>query len=110
MPRNTHSKAVYCGLVLGFAVLSGAAFAHAPIMACYDNGDETVTCEAGYSDGASSHGQGIRILAPSGDPVIEAVFDAAGSYTFSRPKLPSFAIEFIGDSSHKLVVFDDEIY
>ena len=34
--------------MLAFA---GQAFAHSPLMSCFDNGDNTVTCEGGFSDG-----------------------------------------------------------
>ncbi|MBK1637032.1 hypothetical protein CKO19_14985, partial [Rhodovulum adriaticum] len=32
----------------------GLAQAHTPLCACYDNGDGTVLCEGGFSDGSSA--------------------------------------------------------
>ena len=57
------TKLTLGGLLIA-ALFVGAlpAFAHTPICNCYDNGDETVTCEGGFSDGASAEGVSIRIL------------------------------------------------
>ncbi|MEJ1160586.1 hypothetical protein [Prosthecomicrobium sp. N25] len=88
----------------GLAVLP--ALAHAPLLSCYDNDDGTVTCEAGYSDGASSAGQVVQVREANSRLIVESVFDASGSYTFKKPAVP-FMVEFIGDPSHR-AAFDGE--
>lgn len=45
-----------------FAVLACAfVFAHTPLLSVFDNGDGTITCEGGFSNGASAEGVEIRI-------------------------------------------------
>ena len=83
-----------------------SASAHTALITCFDNGDATVTCEAGYSDGASSAGQVIRVSQTNKRLIIEAKFDKEGTYTFKKPDV-DFYVEFIGDPSH-LATFDGE--
>ncbi len=80
------------------------AAAHSPLVACFDNEDGTITCEAGYSDGASSAGQVIRVLQTNKRLILENVFDKKGTYTFKKP-VTAFFVEFIGDTAH-LATFD----
>ena len=40
--------------------LAAAAYAHNAICDCFDNGDETITCEGGFSDGAKAVGVPLR--------------------------------------------------
>lgn len=97
-------------LTLATALLVGApALAHAPIIACYDEGDDTIYCEAGYSDGASSEGQVVRVMSAEGRLLIESAFNAAGAFLFDRPDTPFF-VEFVGDGTHQAVFHEDELY
>ncbi len=92
----------------GLCAFIGAtpAFAHDPILSCFPNKDATVTCEAGYSDGAPSAGQTIRVLQTNKRLILEDKFGKNSSFTFKRPPA-EFIVEFIGDSSHK-ASFDSE--
>lgn len=99
---------VVLGLALAAAV-AAPALAHAPILDCFDNGDDTITCEAGYSDGSSAAGQTIRVRDIDHKLVFEAEFDEDGSYTFDRPDSPEFHIEFIGDDAHAATVYSTDI-
>jgi hypothetical protein len=49
------------GLTLAMVFCAGSAMAHTPLCSCYDNGDGTITCEGGFSDGSSASGLRIRI-------------------------------------------------
>ena len=48
-------------LALGLSLFSGLALAHTPLCSCYDNGDCTVTCEGGFSDGSPAAGVQMRV-------------------------------------------------
>jgi hypothetical protein len=85
---------------------TGTASAHAPLLSCFDNENGTITCEAGYSDGAPAAGQLIRVREANGRLILESVFDTASAYSFDKPKSP-FVVEFIGDPSH-VATFDGE--
>jgi len=94
-------------LVIGVAPTS-QVLAHAPIIACFDNGDGTVTCEAGYSDGASSKGQTARVLLNDQRLVEEGKFDEDGTFTFAKPK-EGFYVEFEGDPSHLATFYGEDL-
>lgn len=52
-------------------VLLGAtqALAHTPLCSCWDNGDGTITCEGGFSDGSSASGVAMHVLDASGKAI-----------------------------------------
>ena len=87
------------GAVAAWLAAVAPADAHAPLISCFDNDDGTVTCEAGYSDGASAAGQVVRVREATTRLIEEAVFDQTGAYTFKKPAVP-FLVEFYGDASH----------
>lgn len=93
-------------VILAIALAAAPAAAHNALISCFDNGDQTVTCEAGYSDGASSAGQVIRVLQINKRLILEAKFSKDGTFTFKKPDV-AFYIEFIGDSTH-MATFDGE--
>ena len=84
--------------------LPAPAFAHDPIISCFDNKDGTITCEAGYSDGAASAGQTIRVMMPNKRLILENKFGRDSSFTFKKPE-GDFLVEFVGDPGHR-AVFD----
>jgi hypothetical protein len=90
---------------------TGIALAHSPIMSCFENEDKTVTCEAGYSDGAPSTGQQFAAFSLDGRLLFEDTFTDNSDYTFTPPDLADgFYVEFIGDAAHTVIIYNDEIY
>jgi len=83
-----------------------AVFAHDPILSCFENKTGAITCEAGYSDGAPSAGQAIRVSQTNKRLILENKFGKDSSFTFQKPDVP-FIVEFVGDSSHR-ATFDSE--
>jgi hypothetical protein len=81
-------------------------FAHDPILSCFENKTGAITCEAGYSDGAPSAGQAIRVSQTNKRLILENKFGKDSSFTFKKPDVP-FVVEFVGDSSHR-ATFDSE--
>lgn len=94
------------GAAAAWLALAASAAAHAPLISCFDNDDGTITCEAGYSDGASAAGQVVRVREANTRLIEEAVFDKTGAYTFKKPAVP-FTVEFFGDASH-IAQFDGD--
>lgn len=70
--------------IFSLALLASSAFAHSAIMSCFDNGDETITCEGGFSDGSSSSGVAF-VIEQNGKAVIETKMDDNGEVTFKKP-------------------------
>lgn len=106
-PLGVRGIAISCAIAAGWLLAqTGGAAAHSPLLSCFDNDDGTVTCEAGYSDGASSAGQTVRVREASNRLILESVFGSDGTFSFKKPDM-NFVVEFIGDPSH-FVSFDGE--
>lgn len=71
--------------VLVAAMLSNVMFAHTAIMSCFDNGDGTITCEGGFSDGSSASGTKFRVES-NGSVVFESKFSEDSEVTFDKPQ------------------------
>lgn len=74
----------FFGAVAVFAV-STAAQAHTPLFACYDNGDGTVLCEGGFSDGSSAAGVAFRVVGSDGTVLIDSQLDSLSEFEFDKP-------------------------
>ena len=88
MNRKTLSCVVAAALVLA---LAGAALAHTPLFSCWDNGDGTISCEGGFSDGESAEGTPIRVTNEKEEVVFEGKLDDKGElscllYTSPSPR------------------------
>lgn len=89
-------------------VFGSAASAHTPLFDCYDNGDDTLTCDGGFTDGASAEGVDIRLVDAQGKVLQQGTLDAGGSITFTRPA-GEFSVIFSAGSEHSITVLGDEI-
>jgi len=99
-------------LTLGAALLlapAGAALAHTPLFSCYDNGDGTVLCEAGFSDGSSAPGVAVRVLDGAGEPIQESQMDANSEFIFDKPG-SDYSVQFDAGEGHRITVPAAEIY
>jgi hypothetical protein len=86
-------------VALALAGLAGVAHAHNAICDCYDNGDDTITCEGGFSDGGAAVGVPMRVLDGSGKVLIEGVMSDQSDFTFTKPEI-DFRVEFDGGEGH----------
>ena len=83
--------------------LAGAAYGHTPICDCYDNGDDTITCEGGFSDGGTAVGIPMRIVDTSGRVLIEGAMSDNSDFTFAKPNV-DFLVEFEGGEGHVIQI------
>jgi hypothetical protein len=86
-------------LLGGLAGLAGFASAHNAICDCYDNGDDTITCEGGFSDGGTAVGVPMRVIDESGKVLIEGAMSDQSEFTFMKPDV-AFRVEFEGGDGH----------
>jgi hypothetical protein len=84
------------------------ASAHSPICNCYDNGDGTVTCEGGFSDGASAAGVAIRVVDARDRVLIDGKMNDSSSFSFAKPD-QEFHIVFDAGQSHIVTIFGEDI-
>jgi hypothetical protein len=71
----------------------GAAHAHNAICSCFDNGDDTITCEGGFSDGGKAEGVPLRVYDQTGKVLVEGKMGKNSDFSFARPKV-AFRVEF----------------
>jgi hypothetical protein len=87
-------------LVVAWATSAGA---HNAICECFDNGDETITCEGGFSDGAKAAGVPVRVLDASGKILIEGAMTENSDFTFPRPDV-DFRVELDAGQGHVVTI------
>ena len=90
------------------AMLPLTALAHSPICFCFDNEDDTIICEGGFSDGASAEGVAIRIVDDRERVLIEGEMDENSEFLFRRPN-ETFQVVFDAGDEHIVTIFEDEI-
>ncbi len=85
------------------AILCTTAFAHTPLFTCWDNGDGTFSCEAGFSDGSSAANMPVYVFGANGEVVAEGKIGKNGEATFNKPQ-GAFSVKFDGGPGHDLTV------
>ena len=94
------------GLVLisvPLLALAAAAYAHNAICDCFDNGDDTITCEGGFSDGAKAIGVPLRVLDQSGKVLVDGKMSEQSDFTFPKPSV-AFRVEFDAGQGHVVTI------
>ncbi|PIE58687.1 MAG: hypothetical protein CSA33_01935 [Desulfobulbus propionicus] len=97
-------------IAVSLFILGGtvAVYAHTPLCSCFDNGDNTVTCEGGFSDGSSASGVAVRVLDPAGKVLTDGKMDENSEYTFDKPA-GEFTVLFDAGEGHRIEVPGSEI-
>ena len=83
--------------------LAAAAYAHNAICDCYDNGDGTITCEGGFSDGGKAAGVPLRVVDAAGKVLIDGAMSAESDCTFNKPA-GDFRVEFDAGQGHVVTI------
>jgi type 1 fimbria pilin len=102
-------KTVFAMILLMVCILmTSIGFAHTPLCSCYDNGDGTITCEGGFSDGSSASGVEMRLVDKSGKVLMKGKMSEDSEFTFKRPSGP-FKVQFDAGPGHLVEVEGKEI-
>lgn len=96
------------GVLIFGLVLAGQALAHTPLCSCYDNGDGTVTCEGGFSDGSSASGVQMRVEDKKGKVLIKGKMDEDSEFTFDKPS-DAYKVVFDAGEGHVVEIDGKEI-
>ena len=94
-------------MVLGL-LFTGICQAHTPLCSCYDNGDGTITCEGGFSDGSSASGVEMRVEDKGGKTLIKGKMSEDSEYTFDKPA-QDYIVVFDAGEGHAIQVDSKEI-
>ncbi|QPT39461.1 Uncharacterised protein [Oligella ureolytica] len=86
-----------------FLFATGGAQAHTPLCSCYDNGDGTVECEGGFSDGSSASGVPMVVYGPDNQVLVEGKLDANSIFIFDKPE-GEFKVVFEGGEGHTVEI------
>ena len=90
--------------ILALGVLTfGQAFAHTPLCACYDNGDGSVTCEGGFSDGSSAAGVTMFVEGSGGSVLLKGKMDEDSEFTFDKPD-GAYTVVFDAGEGHTIEI------
>ncbi len=84
------------------------ALAHSPIFDCFDNGDGTVTCQGGFSDGSSASGVKVYLKDGSGKVLENLSMDANSEVTTKKPE-GAYSMEMDAGEGHSISISGDKI-
>ncbi|MDR2350798.1 MAG: hypothetical protein LBF41_09300 [Deltaproteobacteria bacterium] len=102
-------KTITLALCLAIAALfAQPAFAHTAILKCSDNGDGTVFCEGGYSDGTPAGGTFMKLSDDDGKTILSGKMDNNGEFTFDKPDV-HYTVVFDGGEGHQAEVDSNDI-
>lgn len=101
------SVCILTAMVIG-CFLTPAVHAHTPLCSCYDNGDGSVTCEGGFSDGSSAAGVLMRVEDNAGKILIKGKMDDDSEFTFDKPP-GDYQVQFDAGEGHLITVHGKEI-
>ncbi len=80
-------------------MITGQALAHSPLLSCFDNGDKTVTCEGGFSDGSSASGVKMHVKSAAGKVLIDGKMNQDSEFTFDKPS-GAYTVSFDAGEGH----------
>jgi hypothetical protein len=93
---------------IAIAALARPVDAHSPVFDCFAEADGRISCEGGFSDGASATGVAVRVLDPSEKLLLSGKIDAEGRFAFARPA-GDFHIVFDAGAGHSVTLFSTDI-
>lgn len=97
-------RAIIPAIALAALLLaSTAALAHTPLFSCYDNGDNTITCEGGFSDGSSAAGVAVHVKDGAGKVLRETKLDEFSEITLDKPS-GDYSVTFDAGEGHQIEV------
>lgn len=100
-----NKKNVFTALVAIVAVLlvAGTALAHTVFFQCWNNGDGTLSCEGGYTDGSSASGATVNVTDASGTLLFSGKLDKSGELKFNKPS-GDFSVTLEGGPGHSVTI------
>jgi hypothetical protein len=107
-PLNLLKSTVTAAALATVVFSAGQAYAHSPLFDCFDNGDGTILCEGGFSDGSSASGVSIHIKDKQGNTLEELKMNADSEVTFNKPSVP-YSATFDAGEGHRVTVDGENI-
>jgi len=95
-------------LSLTLTLGSATTLAHTPLCSCYDNGDGTVLCEGGFSDGSSAAGVTIRVMDANEHVMLEGEMSEYSEFEFDKPE-GDYKVVFDAGPGHDIEIAGSDI-
>ena len=95
---------LFASLAIAAALaIPSMASAHSAVFSCFDNGDGTVTCQGGYSDGSSASGVKVIVKDGAGSALENLKLDANSEITFKKPTV-DYSVMMDGGEGHSVSI------
>jgi hypothetical protein len=104
-------KRLFLSLAVALALglfLSPISYAHTPLCSCSDEGDGTVLCEGGFSDGSSAAGVKMTVVDACGKTLVEGKMNEDSEFTFTKPA-GAYTVIFDAGPGHEVRIPGAEI-
>ncbi|MUM76656.1 hypothetical protein GKC30_03300 [Pseudodesulfovibrio sp. F-1] len=90
-------------LIVASLLIPASAMAHAAICSCFDNGDNTITCEGGFSDGSSAAGVRVFVRDANDTTVARGAMNDDSEFTFDKPA-GAYTVLFDAGPGHQVEI------
>ncbi|MCP4114577.1 MAG: hypothetical protein GY737_04105 [Desulfobacteraceae bacterium] len=101
-------KKGFIATILISLFMAAPALAHTPLCSCWDEGDGTITCEGGFSDGSSAQGVVMYVNEKNGKTLFKGQMNEFSEFSFKKPS-QSYTVIFDAGEGHKVEVNGEEI-
>jgi uncharacterized Rossmann fold enzyme len=101
-------KIVFFGCLLLSIGLSSQVFSHTSLCSCSDQGNGTIVCEGGFSDGDSAAGMRIHVIDADGKIILAGYMNENSEFSFKKPEV-EYAVIFDAGPGHTAKVPGSEI-
>lgn len=91
-----------------FGLVATSVAAHTPLCSCYDNGDGTVLCEGGFSDGSSASGVAIQVKGADGKVLLDGKMSEDSEFEFEKPD-GDYMVLFDAGPGHQIEIPSSDI-
>ncbi|MCJ8499785.1 hypothetical protein [Desulfatitalea alkaliphila] len=106
---KTRGYLFVCVLLTGIAAFAAPAAAHTPLFSCFDNGDGTIFCEGGFSDGSSAAGTPILVKDGSGAVLLKTELTRNSEVELEKPA-GAYTVVFDGGDGHQIEISGSQIF
>ncbi len=101
-------KIIIAGITSAILFTTNISFAHTPLCSCFNEGDGTVFCEGGFSNGSSAEGVTMIVKDKKGKKLISGQMDEYSEFSFKKPSVP-FNVFFDAGEGHTKKIEDKDI-
>ncbi len=86
---------------------ASSVLAHTALMSCFDEGDGTITCEGGFSDGSSASGVEVRVE-QNGNVLLKTKMNEYSEVNFKKPQ-GNYKVIFHAGEGHSVAIDGKDI-